>query len=236
MLLGRDHELKELNDLYAQHDRGIILLSGPLYVGKTELMTWFLSGKQGEYFYAKSCTDTRQLKLFSKTLVGDEMTFQAWDEALGTLATYPATEKHVLVIDEFQNIQRSDNHFLDALKRTWEHKLQHCQWLILLVTSSEAFLEMEFYGSKRQYDKMLIKHIKLGEIGSFDMAAFFPLLDAEGWVKCYSLLGGNPWLLRRWKVHLDFEEQIRKVLLAKESGFHLWVDGYFNKELRETQV
>lgn len=64
MFIGREAELKFLNDKYAEKQGQLIVLYGRRRVGKTETLREFCKGKPHVFFSCTQTTDRVQLRIF----------------------------------------------------------------------------------------------------------------------------------------------------------------------------
>lgn len=65
MFIGREAELKFLNDKYEENGGQLIVLYGRRRVGKTETLREFCKGKPHAFFSCTQTTDPVQLRNFS---------------------------------------------------------------------------------------------------------------------------------------------------------------------------
>lgn len=63
MLLGRDAELRQLNQYYMREGSDIVVLYGQKGIGKTSLVREFTKDKNFFYYRAVSCCEREQIAL-----------------------------------------------------------------------------------------------------------------------------------------------------------------------------
>lgn len=73
MFIGREAELKFLNDKYNDNGGQLIVLYGRRRVGKTETLREFCKGKPHVFFSCTQTTDPIQLRNFSKRLLKENI-------------------------------------------------------------------------------------------------------------------------------------------------------------------
>lgn len=66
MFIGRENELKNLNELYQQNKFQLFVLYGRRRIGKTTLIREFLKNKKAIFFIAQEANDYMNLLLISK--------------------------------------------------------------------------------------------------------------------------------------------------------------------------
>ena len=109
MFIGREAELKFLNDKYGTEGGQLIVLYGRRRIGKTETLREFCKGKPHVFFSCTQTTDPMQLAKFSKQLLREDIPakkyiteFSDWENVFRAILDLPyGPEKKLVVIDEF---------------------------------------------------------------------------------------------------------------------------------------
>ena len=109
MFIGREKELKFLNDKYETEGGQLIVLYGRRRVGKTETLREFCKGKPHIFYSCTQSTDKVQLQKFSETLLKENIParkyitgFTDWEKAFRAIVDLPYDDaKKLIVIDEF---------------------------------------------------------------------------------------------------------------------------------------
>ena len=109
MFIGREAELKFLEDRYETDDGQLIVLYGRRRVGKTETLREFCKDKPHVFFSCTQTTDKVQLRNFSSRMFKEDIParnyiseFEDWEKAFRAVLDLPyADKKKILVIDEF---------------------------------------------------------------------------------------------------------------------------------------
>ena len=89
MFIGREAELKSLENLYGKEGFQMLVLYGRRRIGKTALLSHFCKGKRTLFFTAEQKNDTDNLRSFSRAIWSffgerdDNPTFDSWANALG---------------------------------------------------------------------------------------------------------------------------------------------------------
>ena len=96
MFIGREAELRFLEDKYQQPGGQLVVLYGRRRVGKTETLRRFCRGKRHVFFSCRECTDRLQLAAFSEKLLREDIparqylsAFADWDQAFRSVADLP---------------------------------------------------------------------------------------------------------------------------------------------------
>lgn len=96
MFIGREAELRFLNDKYNENKAQLIVLYGRRRVGKTETLREFCKGKPHVFFSCTQSTDRVQLQKFSKQLLTENIPakqyvseFLDWEKAFLAILDLP---------------------------------------------------------------------------------------------------------------------------------------------------
>lgn len=100
MFIGREAELKFLNDKYETEGGQLVVLYGRRRVGKTETLREFCKGKPHIFFSCTQTTDRVQLQKFSKQILKEDIParkyvteFSDWEKAIRAILDLPYGDK-----------------------------------------------------------------------------------------------------------------------------------------------
>ncbi len=243
MFIGREYELKFLNERYASNQAELIVLYGRRRVGKTELLTEFCKGKKHVFYTCNEYTNVKQLKEFFNKLLPTNPNmanifkqFHDWDTAFTFLGEYNFDEKMVIVIDEFPYMVKGDESIPSVLQNLWDHNLKNKNIMLILSGSSMSFIENEILGYKNPLYGRTTATYKLEPMPYFDAVKFFPNYSNEDKAIAYSILGGIPHYLRQFDGNISLEQNIKTKLLQKSAQLYDEVEFLLHQELREPAV
>ncbi len=244
MFVGREAELKFLNDKYEADGGQLIVLYGRRRVGKTETLREFCKDKPHVFFSCTQTTDRVQLRNFSSRLLKEDISarkyiseFEDWEKAFRAVLDLPyAEKKKLLVIDEFPYMCRGNKSIPSILQNLWDTELRQSNVMIILCGSAMSFIEKELLAEKNPLYGRATGIYKMKEMGFYDVAKFFPDYSARDKVITYAVLGGIPHYLRQWNPKLSIEDNIKKNILTKGCVLYSEVEFLLHQELRETPV
>lgn len=244
MFIGREAELKFLNDKYEDNGGQLIVLYGRRRVGKTETLREFCKGKPHIFFSCTQTTDRAQLQKFSKQLLKENIParnyvteFADWEKAFRTVLDLPyGEEKKLLIIDEFPYMCKSNKSIPSILQNLWDAELRDANVMIVLCGSAMSFIEKELLAEKNPLYGRATGIYKMREMGFYDAVKFFPDYSERDKVIAYSVLGGIPHYLRQWNPKLSVAENIKRNILTKGCILYSEVDFLLHQELRETPI
>ena len=244
MFIGRDAELKFLQNKYTEDGGQLIVLYGRRRVGKTETLREFCRDKQHVFFSCTQTTDRVQLRNFSTRMLKENIParnyiseFANWEKAFRSVLDLPyGDQKKLLVIDEFPYMCRGNKSIPSILQNLWDAELRDSNVMIILCGSAMSFIEKELLAEKNPLYGRATGIYKMKEMGFYDAAKFFPDYSARDKVLSYAVLGGIPHYLRQWNPKLSVDENVKQNILTKGCILYSEVDFLLHQELRETPI
>ncbi len=244
MFIGREAELKFLNDKYEENRGQLVVLYGRRRVGKTETLREFCKGKPHVFYSCTQSTDKVQLSKFSKQIFKEDIPakryiseFSDWESAFRSVLDFPyGDRKKLLVIDEFPYICRGNKSIPSVLQNLWDAELKDSNVMIILCGSAMSFMEKELLAEKNPLYGRATGIYKMTKMGFYDAVRFFPDYTDRDKVLVYSILGGIPHYLRQFRPELSLAENIKKNILTKGCVLYSEVDFLLHQELRETPI
>lgn len=240
MFIGREQELKFLNDAYNSNHAEMIVLYGRRRVGKTELITKFCENKPNIFYSAKECIDSVQLQSFSNAIISYAPeqfkfldAFKNWEQAFSAMTDIESDKKLIIVIDEFPYMVKNNKSIPSILQNLWDHSLKNKNIMIILSGSSMSFIEDEILGYKNPLYGRTTGIYKLEPLPYTDAIKFFPNYSDEDKLVAYSILGGIPHYLQQFDGEKSIEENIKNAILRRGSILYNEVEFLLHEELRE---
>lgn len=221
MLIGRDNELKILQNAYEHGGFHVIFIGGKLGVGKSTLISEFVKDKVRICFTAEAVNDRMNLDLFGRLLPKSPQ-LDDWDSAFEYVAGYYGKERVVIVIDNVYNLRASCSTFSESFIKMSAECLADSGILLLLAGDCRP-VEMEEVSQRLGTDS-----IYLNELDYLDAAAFLSGYSEEDKIRFYACLGGMPKYLAAVDTSLSFEENIGK-LYFKSNGM-LYTEPFVRSE------
>ncbi|MCD8148095.1 MAG: ATP-binding protein [Clostridiales bacterium] len=244
MFIGREVELKFLEEKYSEPGGQFIVLYGRRRVGKTETLREFCKGKPHFFYSSTQSTDKIQLARFSAQLLRENIpagqyikTFDNWETAFQSLSELPYGEKRrLIVIDEFPYMCRGNKSIPSILQNLWDAQWKDSNLMVILCGSAMSFIEKELLAEKNPLYGRATGIYKMKEMGFYDAVKFFPNYSARDKVLAYAVLGGIPHYLNQWNPDWSVEKNIKRNILSKGSVLYSEVEFLLHQELRETPI
>ena len=208
MFVGREAELKALEDLYGEDRFQFVPITGRRRVGKTRLIEEFIKDKPSVMFKAVPGSESMNLSLFNELVSGDSDPLRL-DRILWRAEERSSGGRLIVVIDEYPNLVEDARHnsglinnFIEAVKDT-------SRLFLILCGSSMSIMESEVMGKKSPLYGRRTGQIRLRPFDfetSLEMLKGFEIADA---VVIYGLVGGIPYYLEQFDPGRSIEDNIR---------------------------
>ena len=151
MFIGRENELRFLEDKYHEKKAQLIVLYGRRRIGKTETLREFCKGKPHLFFSCTQSTDRVQLAKFSKRILREDIPakqyisgFADWEKAFRAILDLPyGDKKKLVVIDEFPYMCKGNRSIPSVLQNLWDMEFKESNVMIILCGSAMSFIEKE---------------------------------------------------------------------------------------------
>jgi len=201
--IGRQNELKQLDDLWGRKTAQFLVLYGRRRVGKTALLVEWIrrSANRALYWVASPTSAAAQLRAFSQavynfshpeSLAPDHFTYATWKQAFEEISHLAQEQRLALFIDEFTFLLEVNPGIAGELQNSWDHSLSHSNLFLCLSGSHLGMMKREFlsyqaplYG--RASSQIYLKPFFFGQTKSY-----FPKYSAVDRVAIYSIFGGVP--------------------------------------------
>ncbi|MBR5597264.1 MAG: AAA family ATPase [Lachnospiraceae bacterium] len=238
MVTGREKELQYLNEYYKKTGTQILVVYGQKGIGKTTLLEQFMDGKDYWYYEAISCS-TRQQRVFMAEHLKDmgvsSLEYPEFEELFSAIEESKDSKK-ILVIDEFQNMCKTDTDFFEALYRYINRADKKNDMFVILCSSSIGWVENSMVSKLGSLSRMLSGFYKIKELKYQDFKVHFPLFSKEDSIGAFSILGGVPGLWQFFNDEFTLRENIESFILQSNEKLFDYGQQYVAEELRETAV
>ena len=219
---SRQRELRLLNEVYARAGGQLFVLYGRRRVGKTALLTHWLEtiNRPALYWTADRTSDTAQLRSFSAAIqhhlnpdqpVAPDFTHGTWERAFNEVARL-ATERLVVVIDEFTYLIEANPALLSVLQRVWDHRLKRSNALLILTGSHAGMIKREVLAYRSPLYNRATNSLHLQPLPFGALAQFFPAYSAEERATIYACVGGVPQYLELCDARRSVEDNLLGLL------------------------
>ena len=242
MLIGREKEIKELDELYHSEDAELIALYGRRRVGKTYLIDEVfrdrlnfrhagLSPIDSEKENVKAHLMKDQLTHFFRSLTMQgykgKKTPESWLEAFYMLEDllmekYKDNERIVVFLDEMQWLDTPKAKFMTGFEAFWNGWACHRKNLMVIVCGSSSSWILTniinnhggLYG--RVTFEIKLKPFTLRECEQF-LTSKEICMSRYDVIQAYMMVGGIPYYLRYFNKRLSLAQNINEIFFADEA-------------------
>jgi AAA+ ATPase superfamily predicted ATPase len=226
MFIGREKELKKLQEFRQRSIAGIIVVSGRRRIGKSTLIEHFSEGTRFLEFYGLSpregITLQTQLDHFGH-LLGQafdlpDMKFDNWNNALRMLAGMTAKGKVIILLDEISWMAGSDKDFTGKLKGLWDTEFKKNPELILILCGSVTSWIQDNILKDKGFMGRVSLAFTLEEMPLSDANKFWGASQVSSYekFKVLCVTGGIPRYLEEIHPKETAEHNIKRLCFTKE--------------------
>ncbi len=242
MFIGRERELKTLENLYAGGRFEFAVIYGRRRVGKTALISHFLENKESIYFMGVESNSKQNLENFSKSIIEEstgistETTFLSFQAALEYVFRLAEKKRIVLAIDEYPYVARSSKSFASTLQLLIDKYKDTSKLMLILCGSSMSYMEDQVLAYKAPLYGRRTAQIKLLPFDFLETCRYFKNFKAEDKALIYGIIGGTPQYLLQVNDKLSVEDNIKNIYLNSMSAIYEEPTNLLKQEVREPAI
>ncbi len=219
MFIGREKELKSLNEVYNKENFGMTIIYGRRRVGKSYLITEFIKNKKAVFYTATKVGAERNLELFSKQVLDvldpeySDAIFPSIESIFDiiTKKSSESDEKIILVIDELPYWAEKDEALLSIIQKYIDTKWLNKNLMLILCGSALSFMEKKVLSEKSPVFGRRDAQIKLEAFNYRDSALFVPDYSPEDKAICYGVTGGVAKYLSLFDSKKSLDDNIKRL-------------------------
>lgn len=239
MFIGRQTELKKLNDLYEGTQFECVVVYGRRRVGKTSLIHEFVKDKPAIFFTGMETDSRENLEHLSRSILkppfgeGASPIFANYREALDAVHERSAEERLILVIDEYPYLAESYRGISSLLQTQIDHKFKNGKLFLILCGSSMSFMENQVLGYKSPLYGRRTAQMHIRPFGFFETRSFYRGFSPEDLAGVYGITGGVPQYLALMNDTLSLAENIKRNFLDPSAYLFEEPGNLLKQEVRE---
>ena len=219
-MIGRKKELNALNERYDSGKFEMVPVFGRRRVGKTTLLKEFIKGRNGVYFSAtRGSLDVNISKLASKVLGTASPVRMPLEDLFNEIRIRSETERYVLIIDEYPNLIRKNEHFSDALQEFIDEVEGESKLFLILCGSSLSIMKHQVLSSKSPIYGRRTGQLEVAPMDIWDAVEMLKGFSKEDALKVYGMVGGIPLYLKMFDSGISVQDNIRRLFFDESSFF-----------------
>ena len=238
--VGRDNELRRLEDLSKSGRACLVVIKGRRRIGKSRLAEEFGKDKVFLPFSGlapvKGVTAQDQRDAFARQLATlfhlPPFTFTDWSDAFAHLSRHLTAKPTVILFDEISWMGSKDPTFISKLKVWWDLVLQnHPSIILILCGSISTWIDKNIINSTAFFGRVSL-YLELTELSIPQCRELLNLQGFKGsdldFFKILSVTGGVPWYLEQIQTHQSADENIKRLCFEKNGLLVHEFDRIFN--------
>jgi AAA+ ATPase superfamily predicted ATPase len=241
MFADREFELGWLQEGWDSGKAQLRILYGRRRVGKSRLLDEFAQGKPAVVYQAAEGATADQLRDLTGAILAhrDDPVLRAaplanWDAALAYLGNLAATERLLVIFDEYQYAAEADPTLASHLQRWWSREAVRLPIYLVLCGSYIRFfvrnvLTGPAYGRNTGA-------LQLHPLGYREAGAFFPGWSPADRLRAYAVVGGVPHYLKQFDPDRSLAWNIQHRLLSRGAPLYQEAELMLREELREPRL
>src|SRR3984885_10070927 len=238
--VGRDSELRRLEDLSKSGRASLVVIKGRRRIGKSRLAEEFGKDKVFLPFSGlapvKRVTAQDQRDVFARELASlfhlPPFTFTDWIDAFSHLSRHLTVKPTVILFDEISWMGSKDPTFTSKLKVWWDLVLQnHPSIMLILCGSISTWIDKNIIHSTAFFGRISL-YLELVELSIPQCRELLQLQGFKGseldFFKILCVTGGIPWYLEQIQTHQSADENIKRLCFEKNGLLVHEFDRIFN--------
>lgn len=238
MMSQRWAEKKYLEQFYSKEGNQIVVVYGGYGIGKTALVRDFCTDKPYEYHLAASGSERQQRYDWARELeeegleLPDYPTYtQIWETQMRII-----THKKVMIIDEFQNLVKSSDSFMEELISFVKKGQNRKNMLVILCSSTVGWVENTMVSRIRHAAMELSGLLKLKPLPFRLLREQYPSYSIKECVALYGITGGIPAYWSEFDEKKTLKDNICDTILSPSGVLFHEAQRLVGEELRELAV
>ena len=239
MFFGRERELASLNMLYKSNKFEFAVIYGRRRVGKTALISHFISDKKAIYYMGVESNEKQNLENLSKIIMEYGAGFQtdtyflSFQAALEYVFQLSEKERIIMAIDEYPYLALSSKSFASTLQLLIDKYKDNSKLMLILCGSSMSYMEENVLSYKAPLYGRRTAQMKILPFEFADICHYFKNFSDEDKALIYGIIGGTPQYMLQINDRLSIEENIKNTFLNTTSFLFEEPENLLKQEVRE---
>ena len=241
MFVGRETELKILEEKYKSNKFEFLTIRGRRRVGKTTLLHEFCKNKENIYFVAQEQNKKANLEKFSKSIkdyfkLVNNKNYKNFEDIFEYIFKESKNKRIILVIDEFPYLANSDKSLMSVLQNLIDEYKKSSKLFLILCGSSISFMENKVLAYKAPLYGRATGQLKIEPFLFPTVKKYFQNHSTEEQIIYYSIFGGIPAYLEMADSKKSLKENIINNFLKTQSYLFEEPSTLFKEEFKEPAI
>ena len=243
--VGRNNELKLLEEAYASRRGELVVLYGRRRVGKSQLIKEFSAGKPRVFSFEglEGQQTPAQIRHFISQWVdqgGDPLMartqFRDWSDVFSTLTQHLLSSsqgKTILFLDELQWMAAGKSKLVSLLKFYWDNHWKSKSVFLVLCGSVASFMVGEVVQSRALYGRVTLEIPLKGLLPNEAVPLFSNKRSPEEILRYLLVFGGIPKYLQDIHLNKSFVQNMNRLCFSRNAPMVQEVQKIFFGQFRE---
>lgn len=239
MFIGRETEIRFLENYYGREGSQILVVYGQRGVGKTTLLEQFAKNRNTSYYLARACSAREQRFQWAceQNDAGAELPrYPEYEELFARVTKDNSTGKQIVIIDEFHHMIKSDASFLQEIIRFLNGRSAAHPVMFILCTSASGWVENSMIKRIGSAALSINGLLKVREMKFSEIRRLFPQFTGEDAIATYAILGGLPGFWKCFSPNASAKENMIYNIFSVQSRLNGELSILMSEELREPAV
>ncbi|MEI6286103.1 MAG: ATP-binding protein [Bacillota bacterium] len=223
--INRERELAFLESEFHREGSSLVIIYGRRRLGKTTLIKEFLRGKRAGFFLATEELENDNRASFRQIiadLTGNDLlrnSIASWEDIFKVISDSSPDEKLIVVIDEFQNLGKSNPAFPSIMQKVWDNLLINSNIMLILCGSLISMMESQTLNYTSPLYGRRTGQIKLKQIEYRFFHKFFEKKTNQELLDIYAVTGGVPKYAEMFPMRagVDLFTTLRQAVLSPDA-------------------
>ena len=239
MFIGRERELRTLNNLYQSDKFEFVVLYGRRRVGKTALINAFIDKKKNIYFMGVESNAKQNLENFSNSIfeyqtgIQADTSFASFQAALEFVFRLAEKERIILALDEYPYMARASKSLASTLQMLIDKYKDTSKLMLILCGSSMSYMEDHVLAYKAPLYGRRTAQMKLLPFTFEETCRYLSNMSGEDLALMYGVVGGTPQYLLQVNDKQSVAENIKNIYLNPTSFLFEEPGNLLKQEVRE---
>ncbi|WP_022762931.1 ATP-binding protein [Butyrivibrio sp. AD3002] len=214
MFIGREQELKILNETYDKPGFQMTVIYGRRRIGKSRLITEFIKDKKASYYVASQTSLEDNVRKWGGQFIDDiapeleGAEFSDLENFFKFVGNTCKDERVIIALDEIPYVAEADESFLSRFQIAIDTILAKKSIYLIICGSAISFMEKEILSEKSPVFGRRTNQIFLKPFDYLDSAKFVPKYSSEEKAIVYGVTGGVAKYLSLFDDRLSLDQNI----------------------------
>ena len=246
MFIGRDKELRTLQEMYDSDRFEMAVVYGRRRVGKSELIKKFCENKPTIHFAAVENSAAYNLSAFATSIFNAKGNVDLpipnpeyahdYVKLLDYLVDISQKQKIILVIDEYPYLAKAEKAFSSILQKYIDNSFSKTNSMLILCGSSMSFMENQVLGYKSPLYGRRTAQFKIEPFDYVEASRFVDNYSQQDKLLTYGIFGGTPYYLAQINNKINLQSNFQKLFFTTGGLLFEEPVNLIKQELREPQV